>query len=257
MFIIVNMIFPLETIQNLLILAISSFVGALFTHLNHKAIKYIKPRNRNWNFKFEVLWLLFNTLVLCILGAWLSHIFIRLYNLEFTTDKIAIIFLAILSYFFILYLFKNIQVIVETINTAYELNNNLIKYHKTLDKETNDKQHGQYIIIPSDSDKEKLKVNIDELLYISASSNYIEVYWEENGEFKKKLLRNTLKKIQNLFSGHDEFFRCHRSSLVNLKKIETITGNSQGYKLKFPNEAYINVSRTKSKELKELLEKYA
>jgi DNA-binding LytR/AlgR family response regulator len=232
-------------------------VGALFTHFNHKAIKYIKPRNKNWNFKFEALWLLFNTLVLCVLGAWLNHIFIRLYNLEYSADKVAVVLLATLSYFLVLYLFKNIQVIIETINTAYELNNNLIKYHKILGKEASNAQQDQHITIPSDSDKEKLNVNIDELLYISASSNYIEVFWEENGEFKKKLLRNTLKKVQNLFTGYDEFFRCHRSTLVNLKKIETITGNSQGYKLKFPNEAYINVSRTKSKELKELLEEYA
>jgi DNA-binding LytR/AlgR family response regulator len=73
---------------------------------------------------------------------------------------------------------------------------------------------------------------------------------------KKTLIRNTLSKIEKQLP-FDNIKKCHRSYLANLNLIEKITGNAQGYRLHFPfsTEITVPVSRSKGKELLDILEK--
>ncbi|TFH26210.1 MAG: LytTR family transcriptional regulator [Bacteroidia bacterium] len=97
--------------------------------------------------------------------------------------------------------------------------------------------------------KEELLINLNELLYIEAQENYSRVVWTEGDEVKEKLLRVTLKNIENQVVD-DNIVRCHRSFIINTKVGFTILGNSNGYHLRsslFSDT--IPISRSLGKEI--------
>jgi len=79
--------------------------------------------------------------------------------------------------------------------------------------------------------KEELTIDLNHLLFIEAQENYSRIVWTENGKPMEKLLRVTLKKIEDqIVDTH--IVRCHRSFIINAKVRFTILGNSNGYRLK-------------------------
>jgi hypothetical protein len=112
----------------------------------------------------------------------------------------------------------------------------------------------EQLIISSENEKEKLSVTLDDLLFIEASDNYVEVHYLERGIPQKKLLRSSLKAIVSTVQDNPQLFRCHKSFLVNTKQVKRISGNAQGYKLHLKDsEQIIPVSRQFNNNLKERL----
>ena len=116
---------------------------------------------------------------------------------------------------------------------------------------TNDKSTPiQQVVLKDENDKVDLTLHLDQLLFIKAANNYVEVNYLEGDKIKKHLLRNSIRNIEQQLT-NPTIKRCHRSYLVNLDKVGRITGNAQGYKLHFPITAdfVVPVSRSKGKEL--------
>ncbi|MGB0524807.1 MAG: LytR/AlgR family response regulator transcription factor [Flammeovirgaceae bacterium] len=110
------------------------------------------------------------------------------------------------------------------------------------------------ILLSSENGKDVIECSTEELLFISSSDNYVEIYLYQNDQLEKKLLRSSLKRITETLATEKQFFRCHRAYLVNLSKIETINGNAQGYKLKLVHiPDPIPVARSQAKQLKQLI----
>lgn len=85
--------------------------------------------------------------------------------------------------------------------------------------------------------------------YINTEGNYVTFYFKDKSS---KLYRATLKNIETSLQDFPEFFRCHRSYIINLNAIESSIGNSQGLKVKIINEnVKIPVARSKIKLLKQ------
>lgn len=96
---------------------------------------------------------------------------------------------------------------------------------------------------------ETLKFNLPDLLFIEADDNYSTVYWLDNNEVQKKLLRANLKNLESQLN-NSFTIRCHRSFLVNVHAISSVTGNTNGYKLRIRDtEHFIPVARQKGKEV--------
>lgn len=68
------------------------------------------------------------------------------------------------------------------------------------------------IIIRGENKLDILKIKRNELICVSNSQNYVEIFFVEGNEVKVKLIRSTLKKIQNDF---DFLVQIHRSHLIN------------------------------------------
>ena len=97
------------------------------------------------------------------------------------------------------------------------------------------------------------KVNIEpeNLIYIEAFGNYINVIYADN-DIKKITVRETITNIEDKMEGVIIIYKPHRSYLVNLQKVEKITGDSQGLKLHLKSiDKVIPVSRNKIKEFRE------
>jgi DNA-binding LytR/AlgR family response regulator len=96
---------------------------------------------------------------------------------------------------------------------------------------------------------ETFVMKLTELVYVAAVDNYSEVYCFRNNAMLKKLLRVTLKNIEVQLK-NQFIIRCHRSYLINIREIESISGNTNGYKLKMKNtDVTIPVSRSKGREI--------
>jgi len=67
-----------------------------------------------------------------------------------------------------------------------------------------------------------------------------------------KLLRSTIKQMEEQLKDHQSFIRCHRAYIVNMNQITNIEGNAQGYKLRLrKTDKDIPVSRTYIQALKD------
>ena len=97
---------------------------------------------------------------------------------------------------------------------------------------------------------EQFELNIEKFLFAKVESNYIEITFSGVNGFQKLLKRMTLKEFEEQLSSFPYVFKVHRSYLVNLKAIESIMGNAQGYALRLKNysEGTIPVSRSTIQE---------
>ena len=122
------------------------------------------------------------------------------------------------------HLFQYLSVIIVTVAVFQLFTFYFILKKIYLDKPGNEKRTDKKVRI-SDN-KTTLNINTEAIIFIKAEGNYVTVF-EKN---KKYLIRSSLKKIleQNKQS---ELIRCHKSYIVNPRKIKSISGNSKGYKI--------------------------
>jgi tetratricopeptide (TPR) repeat protein len=107
---------------------------------------------------------------------------------------------------------------------------------------------GRTVRIKTDT-KEEFTINLKNLVYVEAQENYSKIVWTEDDRVKEKLLRVTLKKIEDQVVDH-VIVRCHRSYIINTNGDFSILGNSNGYRLKSSLiEHTIPISRSIGKEM--------
>jgi hypothetical protein len=105
-------------------------------------------------------------------------------------------------------------------------------------------------IMLSGNTKDSIELHPEQFIYLEAYGNYVKVNYAEGGLVKQKLLRTTIKQMEDELSPIPFIIRCHRAFLVNVKQIVSVKGNSQGYKVSFDYPVgEIPVSRSYTKEL--------
>ena len=83
--------------------------------------------------------------------------------------------------------------------------------------------------IIAENGKDVFLAKMSDIMVFHSSGNYVEIFWLDNQIKRKKLLRQTFAFIEQYLKENSEFQKCHRCWLVNLKMINTISGNSKGY----------------------------
>lgn len=106
------------------------------------------------------------------------------------------------------------------------------------------KETSSILFITTQVKQDDFSLNIDDLLFVKADGNYIELTKSVNNKITTELKRISLTQFETQISAYSHFFRCHRTYLVNMYKVEKVTGNSQGYLLSFNDtDEKIPVSR--------------
>ena len=83
--------------------------------------------------------------------------------------------------------------------------------------------------IYAENGKDIFSARLEDILVFHSSGNYIEIFWTDNLVKRKKLFRQTFAFVEQYMKDKSEFKKCHRCWMVNLSKIEALTGNSKGY----------------------------
>lgn len=108
------------------------------------------------------------------------------------------------------------------------------------------------IVLTGDNQQERLSLQPDQLVYLSAADNYVQIFYQDKAVLKNRLLRATLRKMEEALAGQSMFFRCHRTFIVNLDKVVRVSGNAQGYRLHFENVVEtVPVSRNLNEVIRE------
>jgi hypothetical protein len=143
------------------------------------------------------------------------------------------------------------------IDSLQDKNKNLLKENRLMQdklKQYNESYSNRFIELNSDNDSNNIRILLSDLVFIKSADNYVEVGFLEGGEFKKKMIRNTLKNIEQQLKEFNNFIRTHRSSIVNMKYIERLNKNFNTYWLTLnETKETIPVSRQYLMAVKELL----
>lgn len=202
-------------------------------------------KEENWTVMNEILLILFN--ISCVgLGnavftfwKWNDSItFSSLMHFQLITILVA--FLPVSG----LVLLKNTALLRKNLAEARNLSDSM-HHKKRLDAFKSD-----VVLLIAENPRDNFRVAVNDLLYLNSADNYIEIHYLENGVLKNKLLRSSLKNARNDLRNYTAFYRCHRAWIVNLDKVSSITGNSQGYRLVMEKcETRIPVSRNLNEEI--------
>lgn len=104
------------------------------------------------------------------------------------------------------------------------------------------------VVLVGENKNEVLHLKKDELLFVGAIENYVEICFTQNGSVASKTFRQTLSNVHRQLPFLEQ---CHRSFLVNFGNIKAISGNSQGAKIVFDvGEKEIPLSKTYYKNIK-------
>ena len=110
------------------------------------------------------------------------------------------------------------------------------------------------VVLIADNRKDKLEVELSNLIYIESVGNYIQVFYWQDNKIATMLLRGTIKRVESETAQHTSLVKCHRAFIVNINHVESVKGNSQELKLALKNTATeIPVSRNHSQKIKNSL----
>lgn len=87
----------------------------------------------------------------------------------------------------------------------------------------------QNIQLVAENGKDMFLAKLEDVLVFHSSGNYIEIFWLDNQIKKMKLFRQTFSFVEEYMLDKSEFKKCHRCWMVNIEKIDTLSGNSKGY----------------------------
>lgn len=92
--------------------------------------------------------------------------------------------------------------------------------------------------------EDSMALSTDDLLYLQAADNYLDVYYLRDHVVHREVIRKTLKSAAEELETTDNMLQVHRSFIVNLNHVVRISGNAQGLKLHFEQtDAVVPVSR--------------
>jgi DNA-binding LytR/AlgR family response regulator len=145
----------------------------------------------------------------------------------------------------------------DRIKTLRQQNDTLIVEKKIMQKQV-EKYEEDYlnksIEFISENINENFSLLVAEVVFIRSADNYVEIVYKEGESLKKRLIRNTLKNIEQQIRQYSNFIRCHRICIVNVHFIEKLARNNENHFLviKGSNEQ-LPVSRQYLLKLKETL----
>lgn len=244
-----------EGVDNIFIICGFGLITMFIMTINWIILPLLMPRlfyEDNWKVMKEILFHVWNIFLIGLANLLFANIG-GYYKINLSTiikAQITTILIGIFPITFFV-LMKQNRLLKKHMNSARELNKSIPSHGSLLENEKNLRQP---ISLSSESGQDKIQIQLDNLLFVKSVDNYVEVIWEDIHGIQKKLLRSSLKKIEEDLNSYSSVFRCHRTYLVNVKNIDRITGNSQGYRLNIKGiEDSIPVSRSLSKAFRQLI----
>jgi hypothetical protein len=196
---------------------------------------------RNWTIKRELIWSIINLVCIAIAN------FIYSYFIGITILTTGSFFL-FLTYTLAIGLFPiSAAVLINYTrwNNKYELETEALNPIIEAEIISVISQDIELVRFFAENNALELEILPIHFLYAKADDNYVELYYMQNGIKNRKVLRNSLKKIHAFLPSQQNFYRCHKSYVINLDHVNHISGNAQGYKFHLKSaDELIPVSRS-------------
>jgi len=110
------------------------------------------------------------------------------------------------------------------------------------------------IHLKDEREQVKFSIHKPSVLYLESSDNYVTVYYLQEDQVKKEMVRNSMKKVeQQLYSSG--LVRCHRSFIVNVENVHWFKKEGRNYIFKMKHgDTIIPVSRAFVPAIKSLFQ---
>ena len=124
-----------------------------------------------------------------------------------------------------------------------------------LEGKTDKSDDNHVVSIHDNNGKTKLSLMVKDILYAVSEDNYVKIFYEQDGQVRKSLIRTTAKNIEDDLEG--SITRCHRSYLVNIRKVRFFSNDRDNLYVILDNDAInpIPVSRSYRDAIGNLLSK--
>ncbi len=232
----------------------AAFVGAgtLFLALSRVLMNWVVQRSRHFPFWLYLLWLFLEIMIIAVCHTLVSYFEIRATDHSFgylyaKSVLIAFVALAVPYAITILaILLKDTQQrLVLTKSDTVESDDEVMP------------EHTEIINLMDNNGNLKLSVKLDNLYYIKAEDNYINVYYQRSGNIASYMLRCKMQTIADNCVDSSSLMRCHRSYIVNINKVSVLHNEADGFVIDFEREGLesIPVSKTYSKRVLEAFNK--
>lgn len=115
---------------------------------------------------------------------------------------------------------------------------------ESLDKEevANQKAH---IILYDDHNEMRLTVKREDMVMIESADNYLCVWYLNNEQIKKTMIRNTMKRVAEQLSDSC-MQRCHRSYMINMDRVKILRRDKEGVFIEFGIDGVFDVPISKT-----------
>jgi hypothetical protein len=197
-----------------------SVVTFLGTFTNRHLIPMLAPKffeEKNWVLWKEILNIII-LLSMISVGNWLYGSYLFHWKASFANFISSFMYVFIIGFFPIVF-----WVLADYIYKLKKYSKPVILTEATFyDKEK--------ICLLAENEKDQFVLDGHDFYYIESADNYCTIYYNRDGNLTKHLFRSSLSRLENQLSSK-EYIRTHRSYIVNLSKVASISGNAQGYKL--------------------------
>ena len=123
----------------------------------------------------------------------------------------------------------------QKVKSNLKLANNILKNKKEFLEDSKEAAHQ----LSTDLKNETFSFSEHDFNYAIADGNYTDVCSLDENTLKKVTYRVTLSSFETQLKEASSIVRCHRSYMVNLKKVKNISGNAQGLRLELINQSEI------------------
>ena len=234
-----------------------AFVGTatMFLALSRTLMTWLVRKMRHFPFWLYILWLFLEIVLIAVAYTLLSH-----FQIEATEAS---------GHSFTYILTKSFLVTLVALGVPYTVTDLVILLKDTQQRlmltksdavESDDEvmpQHTEIINLMDNNGNLKLSVKLDNLYYIKAEDNYINVFYQRSGAIASYMLRCKMKTIEDNCVDSSSLMRCHRSYIVNIKKVSVLHNETDGFVIDFEREGLesIPVSKTYSAKVLEAFNK--
>ena len=188
--------------------------------------------DKNWKLGYQMI---LNMLIIIAIAAFNSIYSNYMNSIPFGWDS----YWLILSRTFVLGIlpiaFITFVDYYQKVKYSLDLATNILKNKKEILKDSKEVTHQ----ISTDLKNETFSFSENDFNYAIADTNYTDIYILDENTLKKVTYRVTLSSFETQLKEASSIVRCHRSYMVNLKKVKNISGNAQGLRLELINQSEI------------------
>jgi hypothetical protein len=206
------------------------FITFFIISLYNVGIPLLFPKvfdSEKWNIKKTITFLLLTVISIGLLNGLFGfyfdnpdnngNIFLFLFFVIIKTLTIAVLPTIIFVFYFEKILYKKHSLLA--LETLEKINKSRNRQPDNFEK----------VIIISPDTKTKLELACNDLFCVKAEENYCTCYFNKDNHVSKTMIRLSLKQVEQAFSHSENIIRCHKSYIVNLDKVNDMTGNARGY----------------------------
>ena len=232
----------------------AAFVGSgmMFLALSRVLMNWVVRKSRHFPFWLYLLWLFLEIMIIAV-----CHTLISYFEIQATDHSFGYLYAKSVLITFIALAVPYTVTILAILLKDTQRHLMLTKSDTVESDNEAMPEHTEIINLMDNNGNLKLSVKLDNLYYIKAEDNYINVFYQRSGNIASYMLRCKMQTIADNCVDSSSLMRCHRSYIVNIKKVSVLHNESDGFMIDFEREGLesVPVSKTYSAKVLEVFNK--